>query len=167
MAELNPPTGELDTSKSYTATFKTERGDFEIMLYANDAPLTVENFINLALAGFYDGTTFHRVIPGFMAQGGDPTGTGTGGPGYRFGDEFNPRLKHDSEGVLSMANAGPGTNGSQFFITFGPTPHLNNRHSVFGKVIKGMDVVKAIRERDPMSDPEPGDFIETITINEK
>ena len=167
MAELNPPTGELDTSKSYTATFKTERGDFEIMLYANDAPLTVENFINLALAGFYDGTTFHRVIPGFMAQGGDPTGTGTGGPGYRFSDEFNPRLKHDSEGVLSMANAGPGTNGSQFFITFGPTPHLDNRHSVFGKVIKGMDVVKAIRERDPMSDPEPGDFIETITINEK
>ena len=167
MAELNPPTGELDTSKSYTATFKTERGDFEIMLYANDAPLTVENFINLALAGFYDGTTFHRVIPGFMAQGGDPTGTGTGGPGYRFDDEFNPRLKHDSEGVLSMANAGPGTNGSQFFITFGPTPHLDNRHSVFGKVIKGMNVVKAIRERDPMSDPEPGDFIETITIKEK
>ncbi|HCI86426.1 MAG TPA: peptidylprolyl isomerase [Dehalococcoidia bacterium] len=166
MVDLAPPTGDLDKSKSYTATFKTERGEFEIMLYANDAPLTVENFVNLSRSGFYDGTTFHRVIPGFMAQGGDPTGTGTGGPGYRFGDEFNSRLRHDSEGILSMANAGPGTNGSQFFITFGPTPHLDNRHSVFGKVIKGMDVVKSIRERDPMSDPEPGDFIEAVEINE-
>ena len=158
MAELNPPTGELDTSKSYTATFKTERGDFEIMLYANDAPLTVENFINLALAGFYDGTTFHRVIPGFMAQGGDPTGTGTGGPGYRFSDEFNPRLKHDSEGVLSMANAGPGTNGSQFFITHVPTPHLDGAHSVFGEVNSDADqqVVDAI---------EQGDTIVSITVS--
>ncbi|MDP6665967.1 MAG: peptidylprolyl isomerase [Dehalococcoidia bacterium] len=165
--ELSPPSGNLDTTKSYSATFKTERGEFEIMLFANDAPLTVENFINLARADFYNGTTFHRVIAGFMVQGGDPTGTGTGGPGYRFGDEFNPKLRHGSEGVLSMANAGPGTNGSQFFITLGPTPHLDNHHSVFGKVTKGMDIVKSIRERDPMSDPNPGDMIETVVINEK
>lgn len=167
MPELGPPTGDLDTSKSYTATFKTERGEFEIMLYTGEAPLTVENFVNLARANFYDGTTFHRVIPGFMVQGGDPDGTGMGGPGYRFGDEFSPKVRHDSEGILSMANAGPGTNGSQFFITLAPTPHLDGRHSVFGKIISGMDVVKSIRERDPMSDPNPGDFIESITINEK
>ena len=162
-----PPSGDLDTSKSYTATFKIERGEFEIMLFANDAPLTVENFVNLARAEFYDATTFHRVIPGFMVQGGDPEGTGTGGPGYRFGDEFNPNLRHDSEGVLSMANSGPGTNGSQFFITLAPTPHLDGMHTVFGKVTRGMDVVKAIRERDPGRDPNPGDLIETIVINEK
>ena len=162
-----PPSGDLDTSKSYTATFKIERGEFEIMLFANDAPLTVENFVNLARAEFYDATTFHRVIPGFMVQGGDPEGTGTGGPGYRFGDEFNPNLRHDSEGVLSMANSGPGTNGSQFFITLAPTRHLDGMHTVFGKVTRGMDVVKAIRERDPGSDPNPGDLIETIVINEK
>jgi len=167
MADLAPPSGELDNSKSYTATFKTERGEFELMLYANDAPLTVENFINLARADFYNGTTFHRVIPGFMVQGGDPTGTGTGGPGYRFADEFNKNLHHDSEGIFSMANAGPGTNGSQFFITLAPTPHLDGRHTVFGKIITGMDVVKTIRERDPLSDPEPGDMIERVVINEK
>ena len=162
-----PPSGDLDTSKSYTATFKIERGEFEIMLFANDAPLTVENFVNLARAEFYDATTFHRVIPGFMVQGGDPEGTGTGGPGYHFGDEFNPNLRHDSEGVLSMANSGPGTNGRQFFITLAPTPHLDGMHTVLGKVTRGMDVVKAIRERDPGSDPNPGDLIETIVINEK
>ena len=167
MADLAPPSGELDNSKSYTATFKTERGEFELMLYANDAPLTVENFINLARADFYNGTTFHRVIPGFMVQGGDPTGTGTGGPGYRFADEFNKNLHHDSEGIFSMANAGPGTNGSQFFITLAPTPHLDGLHTVFGKIITGMDVVKTIRERDPLSDPEPGDMIERVVINEK
>ena len=162
-----PPSGDLDKSKSYTATFKTERGEFVIMLFANDAPLTVENFVDLAQAGFYDGTMFHRVIPGFMVQGGDPEGTGTGGPGYRFGDEFSANLHHDAEGVLSMANSGPGTNGSQFFITLGPTPHLDGKHTVFGKVVKGMDVVKSIRERDPGSDPNPGDMIETIVIDEK
>ena len=137
MTDPAPPSGDLDTSKSYTATIKTERGEFDVLLFANDAPITVENFVNLAEAGFYDGTTFHRVIPGFIVQGGDTTGTGSGGPGYRFEDEFNQKLRHDSEGVLSMANAGPGTNGSQFFVTLAPTPHLDGRHSVFGKVIRG------------------------------
>ena len=168
MAERpQPPSGQLDTSKSYTARFVTERGDIVCELYAADAPMTVENFVNLARAGFYDGTTFHRVIPGFMAQGGDPEGTGRGGPGYQFRDEFSPRLRHDAAGVLSMANAGPNTNGSQFFITFGPTPHLDGRQTVFGRVTEGMDVVRSIRERDPDRDPNPGDRIETIEIEER
>ena len=128
--------------------------------------MTVENFVNLARAGFYDGTTFHRVIGGFMAQGGDPTGTGRGGPGYEFADEFHPTLRHTGAGTLSMANAGPNTNGSQFFITFAATPHLDNRHSVFGKVVEGMDVLNRLRERDPQMDREPGDAIETIEIEE-
>jgi cyclophilin family peptidyl-prolyl cis-trans isomerase len=161
-----PPAGALDTSKTYRARFKTQRGEFVVDLHADKAPLTVENFVNLARSGFYDGTTFHRVIRDFMAQGGDPTGTGSGGPGYQFGDEFHPELRHDKAGVLSMANAGPGTNGSQFFITPGPTPHLNDRHSVFGQVVEGMDVVMAIRERDPGRDPNPGDRIDTIEIEE-
>jgi cyclophilin family peptidyl-prolyl cis-trans isomerase len=160
-----PPKGDLDTTKHYTARFKTQRGEIDAELFAADAPKTVENFINLARAGFYDGTTFHRVIPGFMAQAGDPTGTGRGGPGYQFGDEFSSR-RHDSAGVLSMANAGPGTNGSQFFITYGPTPHLDGKHSVFGRVTSGMDVLTSIRERDPGRDREPGDRIETIVISE-
>jgi cyclophilin family peptidyl-prolyl cis-trans isomerase len=160
-----PPSGDFDISKTYTARFKTEKGDIVVELHADKAPLTVENFVNLARSGFYDGTTFHRVISGFMAQGGDPTGTGTGGPGYQFGDEFHPSLRHDGPGILSMANAGPGTNGSQFFLTFGPTPHLNDRHSVFGKVTDGMDVLRSIRERDP-SDRDPGDRIDTIQISE-
>jgi cyclophilin family peptidyl-prolyl cis-trans isomerase len=160
------PSGNLDTSKSYAARFMTQRGEFTVELFATDAPLSVENFVNLARSGFYDGTTFHRVIPGFMAQGGDPTGTGRGGPGYSFGDEFSPSRRHDGPGVLSMANAGPGTNGSQFFITFGPTPHLDGRHSVFGRVTEGMEVVRSLRERDPDRDPNPGDRIETIEIEE-
>jgi len=164
--KLAPPSGALDTSKTYAATFKTEKGDISVELFADRAPRTVENFVNLARAGFYDGTTFHRVIGGFMAQGGDPTGTGTGGPGYQFGDEFHPSLRHDSPGILSMANAGPGTNGSQFFITFGPTPHLDDRHSVFGKVTAGMDVLRSLRERDPQRDRQPGDRIDTIEISE-
>jgi peptidyl-prolyl cis-trans isomerase B (cyclophilin B) len=162
-----PPSGALDTSKSYTARFKTERGDIVAELFADKAPLTVENFVNLARSGFYDGTTFHRVIAGFMAQGGDPTGTGRGGPGYQFGDEFHPSLRHDGPGVLSMANAGPGTNGSQFFITYGATPHLDDRHSVFGRVTEGMDVLGSIRERDPGRDHDPGDRIDTIEIEER
>ena len=159
-----PPTGSLDTSKQYTARIKTERGDIVVDLFAGKAPLTVENFVTLARAGFYDGTTFHRVIPGFMAQGGDPTGTGRGGPGYQFADEFDSELRHSGPGVLSMANAGPNTNGSQFFITFAATPHLDGRHSVFGQVTGGMDVVRSIRERDPGRDTQPGDPIETIEI---
>jgi len=159
-----PPTGSLDTSKQYTARIKTERGDIVVDLFAGKAPLTVENFVTLARAGFYDGTTFHRVIPGFMAQGGDPTGTGRGGPGYQFADEFDSELRHSGPGVLSMANAGPNTNGSQFFITFAATPHLDGRHSVFGQVMGGMDVVRSIRERDPGRDTQPGDPIETIEI---
>jgi cyclophilin family peptidyl-prolyl cis-trans isomerase len=161
---LKPPAGGLDTDKTYSATFKTARGEFEVQLYGDMAPLTVENFVNLANAGFYNGTTFHRVIHGFMAQGGDPTGTGTGGPGYRFADEFHRSLRHDSAGILSMANAGPNTNGSQFFITHGATPHLDGRHTVFGKVVKGIDVVLSIRERDPMSDPRPGDELISVEI---
>jgi cyclophilin family peptidyl-prolyl cis-trans isomerase len=160
------PSGDLDTSKAYRARFKTQRGEFVVQLHGDKAPMTVENFVNLARSGFYDGTTFHRVIPGFMAQGGDPTGTGRGGPGYSFRDEFVPSLRHDGPGVLSMANAGPNTNGSQFFITFGPTPHLDGRHSVFGRVVEGMEVVNALRERDPDRDPNPGDTIETIEIEE-
>ena len=161
-----PPTGTLDLKKSYTATLKTERGAIVCELFAADAPLTVENFINLARAGYYDGTTFHRVIPGFMTQGGDPTGTGSGGPGYSFRDEVTPRRRHDGAGVLSMANAGPGTNGSQFFITHAATPHLDGRHTVFGKVTDGLDVMLAIRERDPQRDPKPGDRLETVQISE-
>ena len=133
-----PPT------KNRIARFETNKGTFRIELFEDKAPITTKNFIDLATKGFYDGVIFHRVIDGFMIQGGDPTGTGRGGPGYRIPDEFHPDLKHDSAGILSMANAGPNTGGSQFFITLGPTPHLNNRHAVFGKVIEGLDVVKAI-----------------------
>lgn len=164
MPDLKPPSGDLDTSKSYSAIFKTEKGEFEVELYADKVPTTVENFVNLANAGYYNGTTFHRVIPGFMTQGGDPTGSGSGGPGYQFADEFDSSLTHDSAGILSMANAGPGTNGSQFFITHAPTPHLDNRHSVFGKVVKGMDILLSVRERDPMSDPRPGDKLVGVEI---
>ena len=135
-----------------TAVFKTTMGEFEIELNVKEAPNTVWNFVNLAEGRqptvkegpFYNGLVFHRVIRGFMIQGGDPEGSGRGGPGYRFEDEFDKTLRHTSEGILSMANAGPGTNGSQFFITLGPTPHLDNRHTVFGKVTKGMDIVKKI-----------------------
>jgi peptidyl-prolyl cis-trans isomerase A (cyclophilin A) len=150
------------------AHFETSLGNFTIELFEKEAPQTVANFAGLAegtkawsdpetskqVEGkpFFDGLIFHRVIDGFMIQGGDPTGTGRGGPGYRFADEFSPKLKHDKEGTLSMANAGPNTNGSQFFITLGPTPHLNGRHSVFGQVVEGMDVVKAIG-KTPTSGP--------------
>ena len=131
-----------------------------------EAPLTVENFINLATIGFYDGTMFHRVIPDFMAQGGDPRGTGAGGAGYRFRDEFDATRRHDKPGILSMANSGPNTNSSQFFITFGPTPHLDDAHSVFGEVVSGLDNVLSIKVRDPGTAQTPGDKIETIVINE-
>ena len=132
------------------AIIKTDKGDIELDLHADRAPITVANFVNLARRGFYDGVTFHRVIANFMVQGGDPTGTGRGGPGYRFEDEFDPTLRHDGAGVLSMANAGLGTNGSQFFITHGPTPHLDNNHTVFGRVTSGQDVVDSIAQGDRM-----------------
>jgi cyclophilin family peptidyl-prolyl cis-trans isomerase len=157
----------IDLKKKYKATFKTEKGDFVIELFAEKAPKTVNNFVFLARDGFYDGTTFHRVIKGFMAQGGDPTGTGSGGPGYKFADEFDSSLKHSSAGILSMANAGRNTNGSQFFITYGPTPHLDGKHAVFGKVISGMDVVNAIPERDPGRATAPGVKINTVVITEE
>ncbi len=159
---------QIDPSKSYQAIFHTSRGDFTVDLFAKDAPVTVNNFVFLARDGFYDGTTFHRVIKGFMAQGGDPTGTGTGGPGYQWNDEPSAlALKHDGPGVLSMANAGRNTNGSQFFITFVPTPHLNGKHAIFGRVSSGMDVVNSIRERDPGRDRQPGDTINSIEIVER
>jgi len=161
------PSGALDTSKSYSATMElASGGKIDINLFGAEAPLTVENFVNLSRTGFYDGVTFHRVIPGFMAQGGDPTGTGSGGPGYDFGDEFHRDRRHDKPGILSMANAGPGTNGSQFFITFGPTPHLDGKHTVFGEVTDGMDTVMAIPERDPGMSREPGMAIKSITVTE-
>ena len=161
-----PPELAIDPAKRYTATIATDRGDIVVELFADKAPQTVNNFVFLAREGFYDGVTFHRVIPGFMAQGGDPTGSGRGGPGYRFEDEFHADLRHDGPGVLSMANAGPGTNGSQFFITHGPTPHLDDRHTVFGRVVEGMDVVLEIPERDPMKAREPGLAMNSVTIVE-
>jgi cyclophilin family peptidyl-prolyl cis-trans isomerase len=149
------------------ATIATDLGDIVVELYADKAPATVNNFVFLAREGFYDGCTFHRVIKDFMVQGGDPTGTGRGGPGYRFADEFHPKLKHDGAGVLSMANAGPDTNGSQFFITHVATPHLDGRHAVFGRVVDGLDVVMAIPERDPMTAREPGLAMNSVTILEE
>ncbi|MBL8198038.1 MAG: peptidylprolyl isomerase [Chromatiales bacterium] len=141
---------QVETDRTYKAVIETKKGSIEIELFPEHAPKTVNNFVFLARDGFYDGVVFHRVIADFMIQGGDPTGSGRGGPGYRFEDEFegNP-LRHE-RGVLSMANAGPGTNGSQFFITHGPQPHLDGRHTVFGKVSKGLDVVDAIKQGDAM-----------------
>ena len=164
--EPRPPYGSLDTSKTYTANFDTDAGEFKVLLFDDETPLTVENFINLATIGFYDGTMFHRVLANFMAQGGDPTGTGAGGPGYTFNDEFDATRRHNKPGVLSMANAGKNTNGSQFFITFVPTPHLDDVHSVFGEVIEGFDNVMNISLRDPASAQTPGDLIKSITITE-
>ena len=141
---------ETNQENDLTAVVTTKKGDIRITLFSTQAPLTVANFVNLVQRGYYDGLTFHRVIADFMIQGGDPTGTGRGGPGYNFADEFSPSLRHTSAGMLSMANAGPGTNGSQFFITHGPTPHLDDRHSIFGKVSSGREVVDAIAQGDAM-----------------
>ena len=145
-----PPTMQIDPKKIYLTVVKTDKGDIELELYPQHAPKTVNNFVFLTKEGFYDGVTFHRVISDFMIQGGDPTGTGGGGPGYQFEDEIkgNP-LKHET-GVISMANSGRNTNGSQFFITHSPQPHLDGNHTVFGKVIRGQDVVNAIRQGDRM-----------------
>ena len=162
----NPPEMTIDSTKSYSATLQTENGDIILQLFAAEAPFTVNNFVFLARQGYYDGVTFHRVIAGFMAQGGDPTGTGAGGPGYNFDDEVDNDLSFDRQGLLAMANAGPGTNGSQFFITYAPTPHLTGKHTIFGEVIQGMDVALAIPPRDPQRDNDPGVVIESISIVE-
>ncbi|HTP01173.1 MAG TPA: peptidylprolyl isomerase [Anaerolineales bacterium] len=161
-----PPEMQIDPKKNYKARMETDKGTMVIQLFADKAPKTVNNFVFLAREGFYDGIIFHRVINDFMAQGGDPTGTGSGGPGYRFPDEFHPSLKHDKPGVLSMANAGPGTNGSQFFITHVPTPHLNNKHTIFGQVVEGMDVLMSIPARDPSRRDAPAVKIQKVTIEE-
>ncbi|MHB0856233.1 MAG: peptidylprolyl isomerase [Anaerolineae bacterium] len=162
-----PPALEIDPSKSYEAVLTTEKGDVRIALYADRVPATVNNFVFLARQGFYDGVVFHRVLPGFMAQTGDPTGTGRGGPGYQFDDEFDPSLTHDGPGVVSMANGGADTNGSQFFITYVATPHLDGLHSVFGRVVEGMDVVEALTPRNPEEADQPeGDRILRVEIIE-
>ncbi len=163
------PPMTIDPLKQYVATIRTAKGDIVLELFADKAPMAVNNFIFLAQQGWYDGVTFHRVIPGFMAQGGDPTGTGFGMPGYAFANETSPDLVFDREGLLAMANAGPDSNGSQFFITYAPATNLNGGYTIFGQVISGMDVVKALTPRDPSqnADLPPGDVIETITIEEK
>jgi len=161
-----PPAMQIDPKKKYKAHMETDNGIMVIELFADKAPNTVNNFVFLSREGYYDNVIFHRVIANFMAQGGDPTGTGTGGPGYKFGDEFHPSLKHDKQGVLSMANAGPDTNGSQFFIIHLPTPHLDNRHSVFGQVVEGLDVLMSIPPRDPNNRNAPAVKIISVTIEE-
>lgn len=153
----NPPAMDIDVSKTYLVNMETNKGTIEIELYPEHAPMTVNNFVFLTKEGYYDGVAFHRVIDDFVIQGGDPTGTGRGGPGYKFRDEtYDNPLKHGT-GYLSMANAGPNTNGSQFFITHSPQPHLDGKHTVFGKVVNGMDIVNAIR---------PGDVMENVTVTE-
>ncbi len=161
-----PPKMEIDPKKSYTAVLHTDKGDISLQLFADKTPKTVNNFVFLARQGFYNGTIFHRVIADFMAQGGDPTGTGSGGPGYRFADEFHPSLRHDKAGILSMANAGPNTNGSQFFITHLPTPWLDNKHSVFGQVIDGIKVLFSIPPRDPSKRGAPAVKLVSVEIKE-
>jgi cyclophilin family peptidyl-prolyl cis-trans isomerase len=162
------PVMAIDKTKQYSATVKMAKGgEFTIQLYADKAPITVNSFVFLSRQGFYNGVTFHRVLEGFMAQGGDPTGTGGGGPGYQFVNEDSD-LKFDKAGVVAMANAGRDTNGSQFFITFGPQTSLNGGYTIFGQVTSGMDVVNAITRRDPSTGPTfKGDAISTITIAEK
>jgi cyclophilin family peptidyl-prolyl cis-trans isomerase len=159
----------LDPLKQYVATLHTEKGDIVIELYADVAPMAVNSFIFLARNGWFDGVTFHRVLPGFVAQAGDPTGTGFGGPGYAFDNEITPELTFDAAGVVSMANAGPGSNGSQFFITLGPATHLNGQYTIFGHVIAGLDVVQSLTPRNPQENAAlpPGDKILNVTIEEK
>ena len=167
-AQYNEPPLNIDLTKQYFANLKMATGgEFVIQLYPDKAPKTVNSFIFLSCKGYFEGVTFHRVLEGFMAQGGDPTGTGSGGPGYQFENEDSD-LTFDKAGVVAMANAGRDTNGSQFFITFGPTPQLNGDFTIFGQVIEGMDVVNGITRRDPDQNPNfRGDAIETITITEQ
>ena len=157
-----PPPMTIDEKGKYTAVIKTDRGDITIRLMPEVAPVTVNNFVFLAREGFYDGTTFHRVIPGFVAQGGDPTGTGRGGPGYRFQDELTP--EPFEQGIVGMANAGPGTNGSQFYLMLDAAPHLTGRYTAFGKIEAGLENMLALRPRDPERDPNPGDQILSVEI---
>lgn len=158
----------IDKKKQYSAVVKMDKGgEFVVRLYADKAPVTVNSFVFLAREGYFDGVTFHRVLEGFMAQGGDPTGTGMGGPGYQFVNEDSD-LKFDKPGVVAMANAGRNTNGSQFFITFAPAERLNGGYTIFGQVVSGMEVVNGIMRRDPMQNPSyPGDAIQRITITER
>lgn len=166
MASWNtPPEMKIDTDKQYRAVLHTERGDISIVLRPDIAPVTVNNFVFLAREGFYDGVTFHRVIPGFVAQGGDPTGTGSGGPGYQIQDELND-IPFE-QGVIGMANAGPGTNGSQFYLMLDAAPHLTGNYTAFGSVDDGLDVMLALRPRDPETDGEPGDVINSVEIIEQ
>ncbi len=162
----SPPEMILEEAKSYQAILHTDKGEIKIQLFNERTPKTVNNFVFLSQAGYYDGVIFHRVIDDFMAQTGDPTGTGRGGPGYSFGDEFHQDLKHDKPGVVSMANAGPNTNGSQFFITHVPTPWLDGKHSVFGEVVEGLDVLLSIPARDPIRPEYPGVKINSVEIVE-
>jgi len=156
----------IDTSKQYTAIIETEKGNLVLELFAKDVPVTVNNFVFLAREGFYDGSTFHRVIPGFMAQGGDPTGTGMGNAGYRFADEFTQHTH--GAGAVSMANSGPNTNSAQFFITYTPQHGLDGKHTVFGQLVEGMDVLEKLTPRDPSQNPQfAGDKIIRITIEER
>ena len=153
----NAPEMQIDADKNYSVSIETNKGTLEVDLFAKDAPNTVNNFVFLAREGFYDGVSFHRVIPNFMIQGGDPTGSGSGGPGYRFADEFDGNPNRHETGSLSMANAGPGTNGSQFFICHGPQSHLDGKHTVFGKITSDQALVDSIAQ---------GDTMVKLTINE-
>jgi cyclophilin family peptidyl-prolyl cis-trans isomerase len=159
------PSMVIDSTQPYFATFETSKGSFCVELYAEQTPNTVNSFVFLANEGFYDGIPFHRVLPGFVAQSGDPTGSGYGGPGYTFADEFVDELKHDGPGVLSMANGGPDTNGSQFFITYDAVPDLDGKHSVFGRVVEGLEIVEGLTPRDPQRNPyAPADMIIKVTV---
>jgi len=167
--QFTAPEYVIDPARSYTARLETARGEIVIQLLDDEAPQTVNSFVFLARQGWFDGVTFHRVLPGFVAQTGDPTGTGFGGPGYFIQNEITPDLKFDGPGVLGMANSGQDTNGSQFFITLAATPNLDGNYTIFGRVIEGMDVVEALTPRDPQANPEapPGDVIIRVTIEEK
>ena len=163
------PPFSIDPSTQYNATIHLEKGDIQIQLYADKAPLAVNSFVFLARNGWFDGVTFHRVIPGYLAQTGDPSGTGLGGPGYFFKNEISPDLEYDKPGVVGMANSGPDTNGCQFFITYAPAPNLDGGYTIFGQVLKGMDVVESLTSRDPSQavNLPPGDKIINVTIEEK
>ena len=164
---MEVPEMQIDTKKDYTAVMKTSCGTIELELFADQTPVTVNNFVTLSRDGFYDGLTFHRIIPGFMAQGGDPQGTGTGGPGYQFEDEIVDQLTFSEPGLLAMANSGPNTNGSQFFVTVAPAEHLNGLHTIFGRVTKGMDALKEIEATGSSAGtPSQKVYIEKVTIQE-